>query len=419
MGRAVFLSFLGTGKYEATRYFFDSKKENYYDTPFVQEAILKQILTNEQISVTPIIFLTKEASLNWESNDQNLGLKNALITANPKINPLSISILSGKTNDEIWNIFLAVFDQISDGDEVYFDITHGFRSLPLLSIVLLNYSKFLKNISVKGIYYGAFDAREIIQNRSWSPVWDLSLFSSLQDWTNAANQFLTTGNGMILAELMKGSKYGDLGHLMEQFSKDILVNRGPSIFEGSTTTAIKDQIKRLKSNEIDVIKIILSKVESHFNNYTNNSIQNGLNAVKWCIDNGLIQQGATLLEEFTTTFVLVKIGREDLIQDPNARSFVSSALSVAEENYRYIFLDPANKNVKDIEKYEKLSSIEKDIVPKVYSIDNYKALKSLVNDIKNSIRNDVNHAGFRENPKTYEGFKESLTKRYSQFLKII
>ena len=38
---------------------------------------------------------------------------------------------------------------MQDGDELYFDLTHGFRYLPMLVMVLINYSKFLKYAAEK------------------------------------------------------------------------------------------------------------------------------------------------------------------------------------------------------------------------------------------------------------------------------
>ncbi|PZX48284.1 TIGR02221 family CRISPR-associated protein [Algoriphagus chordae] len=419
MARKVFLSFLGLGKYQETDYFFDQKKDNSFKTPFIQEAILKHLISNDIHDIKPIIFLTKEAYQNWNINDFNKGLKCSLSKINKEFGDSNYEIPSGTSQEQIWKIFKVVFDQLEDHDEVFFDITHGFRSLPMLAIVLLNYAKFLKNIKVQGVYYGAYDARETVGGLSYTPVWDLKSFSAIQDWTNAANQFLKTGNGLMLSDLIEDTDYFNLKDSISQFSKEILVNRGPEIFKGTTQLAIQKELQTLDLKVNDPLKYILKRVKSHFDEYQENSIINGLNAVKWCIDNGLIQQGATLLEEFATTYVLVKIGKGKLMQNPDVRGFVSAALSVAEGSYRYMYLDPNNPNIKQIEKYQKLSFVEKDVVPTVYLLDNYKALKCLVNDIKSSIRNDVNHAGFREAPKTYDGMKKSLVKRYEQFLNLL
>lgn len=39
-----------------------------------------------------------------------------------------------------------------EGDEIIFDITHSFRSIPMLAITIMNYAKVLKNCKLKEVY---------------------------------------------------------------------------------------------------------------------------------------------------------------------------------------------------------------------------------------------------------------------------
>lgn len=421
MAKKVFLSFLGLNKYEKTRYYLNEEKTIYFDTPFVQEAILKYLIEKEGYNVIPKIFITKEAYINWLENENNKGLNKCLIDINSNFTSADIEISSGKSEKELLDIFLKVFDELNEEDEIFFDITHGFRSLPMLAMVLLNYARFLKNIKIQGIYYGAFDASQIIAGVKWSPVWNLTYFSKIQSWASAANQFLQTGNGLTLSELIEDEGLSNLKTGIENFTKEILVNRGPSIFSGNTQLLIQEQISALDYGEKDPLKIILNKVKKHFDNYKNDSIVNGLNAVEWCIKNGLIQQGATLLEEFCTTYALVQVDKEEFLQNSDIRSFVSAAITISPDEYKSVYTSDGLNNIalEKKEKYQFLQLSEEEIIPKIHALVEYKKLKRLVNDLKTSVRNDINHAGFRESPRNYDEFKESLRKRYQEFLKII
>lgn len=102
---------------------------------------------------------------------------------------------------------------MEEGDEVYFDITHGFRSLPMLGMVLMNYAKALKGIKVKAITYGAFDAlgsRFNIEERIPDPeqrivpLLDLTGFHELQEWSIAADNFVKSGNTAKMIALTEG-----------------------------------------------------------------------------------------------------------------------------------------------------------------------------------------------------------------------
>ena len=86
-------------------------------------------------------------------------------------------IKDGKDTDEIWEIFDVIYNEINDGDELFLDITHAFRYLPMLLTVLINYSKFLKKITVKSITYGNFMAEGDLK-----PIMDLTSISVLQDY---------------------------------------------------------------------------------------------------------------------------------------------------------------------------------------------------------------------------------------------
>lgn len=55
-----------------------------------------------------------------------------------------------------------VYDQLKSDDEIVFDFTHAFRSIPMVAIVILNYTKVMKDIRTNGIYYGAFEVLETI-----------------------------------------------------------------------------------------------------------------------------------------------------------------------------------------------------------------------------------------------------------------
>jgi hypothetical protein len=54
---------------------------------------------------------------------------------------------------------------------------------------------------VRGVYYGAYDARD--QQTNESPIFDLTPFVTLLDWTVATDQFLATGDTQPLADRVK------------------------------------------------------------------------------------------------------------------------------------------------------------------------------------------------------------------------
>ena len=96
--------------------------------------------------------------------------------------------------------FYCLLDGIEDlicdvGDrkaEILFDVTNGFRSMPLYIMMLIRYFDLLKSHDFEfKAYYGAFEARGK-DNRT--PLMDLSIVPIMTDWINALHEFLEFGS---------------------------------------------------------------------------------------------------------------------------------------------------------------------------------------------------------------------------------
>ena len=208
MARKLFISVLGTGLYEKSVYTQGDFKSS--ETRFIQQATLELIGCKETWTEEDrvcILLTDKAKELNWEVSSRKHphtkeeiayeGLNTLLQRMNLRPQIMPISICDGKNEDEMWKIFQTTFELIQDGDELYFDLTHSFRYLPMLILVLGNYAKFLKNIRIAHISYGNYEAR----NEEGSPIVDLLPLTVLQDWTFAAADFLHNGRSEQLTQL--------------------------------------------------------------------------------------------------------------------------------------------------------------------------------------------------------------------------
>ena len=89
-----------------------------------------------------------------------------------------------------FSIFVEAMDYLRDGDEIFLDITHSFKSLPLFTTTALSFIKDVANkkIHLSGIYYGMLEAGREFDNNI-VPVVDLSYISELQNWIKGAHSF--------------------------------------------------------------------------------------------------------------------------------------------------------------------------------------------------------------------------------------
>ena len=218
MARKVFISVLGTGFYDACKYVKDGFVSS--ETRFIQQATLEYLKVcnnwttkNSDGEVVDRIFilLTDGArDKNWSKDitrtnqktgldEPYLGLEQVLKDMNLPCPVETLRIPDGKNEEEMWTIFNTVYEALKPNDELYFDLTHSYRYLPMLVLVLGNYAKFLKGVKVKHISYGNYEARNTAINEA--PLMDILPLTMLQDWTFAAADLIQNGNIAKLQEL--------------------------------------------------------------------------------------------------------------------------------------------------------------------------------------------------------------------------
>ena len=359
MARKVFISVLGTGYYEACKYIKGSFCST--ETRFIQQATLEYLkVSNNWVTKNAdgevvdriIILLTDGAKdTNWhksivkrfnrktEIEEPYEGLEQILDNMHLPCPVETLSIPDGKSEEEMWTIFNTVYDALKPNDELYFDLTHSFRYLPMLVLVLGNYAKFLKNVTVKHISYGNYEARDA--NTNEAPLMDILPLTMLQDWTFAAADLIQNGNIKKLEELKennalvpllreRGKKNIDRrlaeGYLdayinsLKNFLNDMKLCLGPNVLSGDTINQIRDcheQVSEAFEKVIAPIPPIISKIQKSLQDFETTdtmypeSLRNGYEAAKWCYDHQLYQQAVTILDENITTDFCQRLGTDE------------------------------------------------------------------------------------------------------------
>lgn len=179
------ITFLGKGNYEQTNYVFEGKKEN---TCYVARA-LATFLQSREVRV----FATTEA---WKKHGDSLA---EAFTSSGLPQPRHIEICAGETPDELWQEFEWLLDALKCDGPVALDITHGFRAQPFFASAVI---QFFQSIhpdcpSLK-VFYGAFEAGD--REAEETPIWDLTAFVELLRWSRGLLLFLRTGRMEDIAE---------------------------------------------------------------------------------------------------------------------------------------------------------------------------------------------------------------------------
>jgi CRISPR-associated DxTHG motif protein len=193
----IILTMLGTGSYQETTYTWEGKT--------CETALFPVALATWFPEAQVKALVTEEAKARHAD---------ALLAAVPRTE--LIPIPSGKSEDELWKMFNCVAEMLPEGESVIFDITHGFRSLPVLSLLALSFLRVAKNINLQSVVYGAYDARD--QETNISPVFDLTPFIKMLDGANATDRFNTSGDARGLQSLLSTDENSPLHSLAQSLT---------------------------------------------------------------------------------------------------------------------------------------------------------------------------------------------------------
>ena len=368
MSNKVFISFLGTNNYLQTHYELNGKKSKV--VRFVQEALIDFICNDWNEEDRIIIFHTEGEKgskvTNWLDNGQTrfieneqlerIGLQSVLESKKllPKIENYSIS--EGFSEKEVWDIFDTVYQKLNNNDEIYFDITHSFRSIPMFSTVLFNYSHVMKETKIAAVYYGAFeklgsffDVRKLDIEKRKAPIINLMNVVRLQEYTDMAYSLTTFGRvkniSKVLAnensELNISIKY--LCESIENFDNYLIANRMLDIKSGKCILSMRNHIKAILKLDIPTpIKDVIHKLEDELISFkTEDSFDNVEAAINWAVKYKMLPQAFTLGQEYIISLLA------NLFADKNPflynkkserkskfRMFISSLCSISDEDIK-------------------------------------------------------------------------------------
>jgi CRISPR-associated DxTHG motif protein len=330
------MTFLGTGKYEPCRYMLGAEPSALFR--YVQLA-LAELLKPDQL----IVFVTPSA---YEKNYK--GKKGLLASAAQSVAQLlkPVEIPEGKSPDEIWDIFKLVYKHVEGGDVISFVITHSFRSIPVMGLACLQYARTLRNVTIEGIYYGAFEARD--PKTETAPIFDLTPFMQLMEWSQAVSEFAKFGQCSALHHQVWSGTSGRKGrpdNLLRTLAGDLEKTwsaiagcRGKSIFLDPPWERIPGHLKKLRNQEdplltafeplLDLVedKVACLRVEGV---EASQEVRRGLGAVRWCLQNEMVQQAYSILQETMITHACRLSGLDYTVKED--RMLVSQSHAVSKK----------------------------------------------------------------------------------------
>ena len=169
------ISFLGTGNYGETTYSFE---EQTCRTRYVAYALASFTKPNE----IRLIATDEAWSLHGDALAQELSK-----SGHPE--PQRVSVPTGGKPQQLWQMFGAIVEVIrSSNHPVLLDITHGFRMQPFFAAACIQYvqSVFSSAPPIRVVYGVYHKDKE-------SPIWELTPFLEVLEWSRNLMMFLRTG----------------------------------------------------------------------------------------------------------------------------------------------------------------------------------------------------------------------------------
>lgn len=288
--------FIGTVKSmweEVYRVFCEEKTVN-----LDEEYYLNLIETIEKLN-----YQSNLTSLNLTPIEQILGKHSQCILIKYGLNQQELQ--------ENFDHIIKIVDFLKDGDEIYVDITHSFRSLSLFMFLVLNFVNDLykeRNIKIKGVYYGMLD---VSFEFGYAPVVNLQSLFELTEWIKGLYSLKSFGNGYLISDLLQNQNQINLARKMRELSDAININYVPDISQRSQL--LKDLLQTTNlTSPFQYIKNILDKFINNFTRKNERESDFQLKLAKWYFDNKRYATGYITLAESIITYVCELEG-EDIV----------------------------------------------------------------------------------------------------------
>ena len=298
----------------------------------------------------------------------------------------------------------------------------------MLALVLVNYAKFLKNVEVRSITYGNYEARTKVTDETVSPpvfnapIIDLLPLSQIQDWTFATADFLKNGNADKYEELANaykksifvGTRIGDkekaiaLESLVKKLKAvidDFQTCRGIEILHASQIAKLQKEVKTIGETVIQPLNPVLKEIEKAFDSFASSAnCRNGFEAARWCMAHNLYQQAATILQETTVSFFCEKYQLNICNEDDRKNVNIAFAC---------LYKVRADKTSEEERAVIKRRIAESPLLQQLIK-DSLLSRKPVIEAFKllTDERNDINHNGMRKNPQTATAIRKNIKKAF-------
>jgi len=345
----------------------------------------------------------------------------------PAIPVQAVDIPLGENESQLWALFSAITAQVNPGEQVAFDITNGLRLFPLLGVLAAAFINAARSVSVRSVLYGAYEVGRL-HGEGTVPMFDLSPMISLFDWTLAAERFTQFGDSEQLADLLETQKsiiaknspdnaqrlqelsaIGRLANTMQAVSQALDLIRPTEIFTASQQLRFNlDQARPVLETtpKTQPFVLLLDQIQhsydplSGFDDQPAAMLEKQYRLVTWYLQHKYWMHTVTLARELMVNWFLYQSGVEDWL-DKAEREKIEKQINHDASELRF-----SKKHGRPF------SSTGFGEIPTIEAVlDTWNRLTQ--------IRNDIDHAGHRNNPISAERLMRNISAVVGQIGEVL
>lgn len=266
--------------------------------------------------------------------------------------------------------------------EIYIDITHSFRSIPMFMFLVMTFINELqtdRNIKIKSVYYGMFEARYDLK---YTPVVDLKPLLDLTEWVKGAYILKNFGDGNLISDLLEKQGEEAIAKQIKEVSDTININYLREVKKKSTRLHSSLQARQTNNpfapnKPFKYILRILEEFVEKFRQTGEKESAFQLKLAKWYFDNNRYAAGYITLAEAILTS-LCELNNLDSIPKRNREQVKTQLRANSTTDLAKIF-DKVN-NIRNSIAHALLSSSDRQYQDAINNATTYfKDVKKLLN----------------------------------------
>ena len=213
---------------------------------------------------------------------------------------------------ENFNLIIQLQNELKDGDEVYLDITHSFRSNAFWMFLVMTYFTDVsnKNIKIAGITYGMYEAKR----ENITPIVILKPFLEILNWIKGASELKQYGNSYYILENLKNNNNipKEIKTELEIFSNTMNMNYIGALIESiDRLKNLKEQINEISGPAKHIVPEVLMNFIEDFDLKEDDNIKRIYllqgTLAKWHCEQRRYAMAAINISEAIVTFVLLAL----------------------------------------------------------------------------------------------------------------